>query len=297
MSSILSKLVNLGGNITGTLPIANGGTGQVTAGAALTALGGLTSTLASANLFVGNVSNVATAAAVTGDVSLDNTGFMTPTAAIVATDADATLTSTSVRTRLYTGLTVSRAVTLPTTGIVAGDRFLIANSTAFDLVLKASGGSAFTTANSANIDGTTQKGFVLVMALQATPTTPAHWRVLQVEEDSTFLASFTGAFTANNQTIKYHRVNNLLTLDWPNIQGSASAASLTSGAGAIPVRLRPTTVNMYFLCLTISAGTDQTVPGLFVINTSSMNFYLNGASANFISGTSGPYASSCVYTC
>lgn len=38
MSSLLSKLINLAGNITGTLGIANGGTGQVTANAAFGAL-------------------------------------------------------------------------------------------------------------------------------------------------------------------------------------------------------------------------------------------------------------------
>lgn len=44
MSSIQSKLVNLSGNITGTLPIANGGTGQVTAAAAFSALSPVTTT-------------------------------------------------------------------------------------------------------------------------------------------------------------------------------------------------------------------------------------------------------------
>lgn len=44
MSSIQSKLVNLSGNITGTLPIANGGTGQITASAAFNALSPITTT-------------------------------------------------------------------------------------------------------------------------------------------------------------------------------------------------------------------------------------------------------------
>lgn len=42
MSSLLSKLINLAGNITGTLGISNGGTGQVTANAAFGALSPMT---------------------------------------------------------------------------------------------------------------------------------------------------------------------------------------------------------------------------------------------------------------
>lgn len=42
MSNITSKLVNLAGNITGTLPIANGGTGQTTAPTAFNALSPMT---------------------------------------------------------------------------------------------------------------------------------------------------------------------------------------------------------------------------------------------------------------
>ncbi len=40
MSNIWSRLINLAGNITGTLPIANGGTGQTTARLAINALAG-----------------------------------------------------------------------------------------------------------------------------------------------------------------------------------------------------------------------------------------------------------------
>ncbi len=82
--------------VTGALAIGNGGTGQVTANAAVNALlpsqtsnsgkvlstngtdtswaAALTSTLNSAHLFVGNVSNVAMDVAVTGDVTISNAG-------------------------------------------------------------------------------------------------------------------------------------------------------------------------------------------------------------------------------
>lgn len=84
---------------TGTLPISLGGTGQTTANAALNALlpsqtgnsgkvlstdgsntswaAGLTTTLTSAHIFIGNGSNIATDTAVTGDVTISNTGVTT----------------------------------------------------------------------------------------------------------------------------------------------------------------------------------------------------------------------------
>lgn len=82
--------------ITGTVPVNQGGTGQATANDALNALlpsqtsnsgkvltsdgtnaswaAGLTSVLASASIFVGNASNVATAVVLSGVISLSNTG-------------------------------------------------------------------------------------------------------------------------------------------------------------------------------------------------------------------------------
>lgn len=83
-------------NVNGTVAIANGGTGQTTANAALNALlptqtgnsgkvlstngtdsswaAALTTTLSSAHIFVGNGSNVATDVALSGDGSLSNAG-------------------------------------------------------------------------------------------------------------------------------------------------------------------------------------------------------------------------------
>lgn len=101
--------VRLGNDVTGTLPIANGGTGQTTRNAALNALlpdqtgnsgkvltsdgtdaswaAGLTTTLTSAHLFVGNVSNVATDTAITGDVTISNTGVTAISSGVIV-DAD-----------------------------------------------------------------------------------------------------------------------------------------------------------------------------------------------------------------
>ena len=64
-------------DVTGTLPITNGGTGATTAAAALTSLGGLGTSLTSGNIFVGNSSNLATSVAMSGDANMSNTGALT----------------------------------------------------------------------------------------------------------------------------------------------------------------------------------------------------------------------------
>ncbi len=101
--------IPLGSAVTGTLPIANGGTGQTAANAAFNALapsqtsnsgkflttnGTDTSwasvvgtTLTSAHLLVGSAGNVATDTAITGDVTIGNTG-VTAIASGVIVDAD-----------------------------------------------------------------------------------------------------------------------------------------------------------------------------------------------------------------
>lgn len=107
--------VNIGSTVavTGTLPIASGGSGQTTANAALNAFlptqtsnsgkvlstdgsntswaAALTSTLSSAHLFVGNVSNVATDVAITGDVTFSNAGVTSLAASLTG---NKTLTGT-----------------------------------------------------------------------------------------------------------------------------------------------------------------------------------------------------------
>ncbi len=64
-------------DVSGILPIANGGTGAITAPTALTNLGGLSNTLTNGNILVGSAGNVATGVAMSGDATIINTGAIT----------------------------------------------------------------------------------------------------------------------------------------------------------------------------------------------------------------------------
>lgn len=137
--------VRLANDVSGTLPIGNGGTGQTTANDALNALlpaqlgntaktlvtdgsnvlwaDRLTTSLSSARIFVGNGSGVATAVAVTGDVLLSNTGETSIAAgAIVNADVNASAAiSYSKLATMSTGQVLLGNAGTPTATTLSGD--------------------------------------------------------------------------------------------------------------------------------------------------------------------------------
>jgi len=163
---------------------------------------------------------------------------------IRATDANATLTVADAMHQVFTGLTVTRDCTLPTTGVLAGDVWRIENTTAFDLVIKGSNGTAITVANTATIDATIQTGFVLLQAVQATPTTHLHWRVLDLHERAAVTSVFDGGSgsggSLNSKTLfftrRMHTVH--LSSSYMAITPGSSGASYYNSV-AFAVRFRP----------------------------------------------------------
>lgn len=87
-----------------------------------------------------------------------------------AADTDTTLALTSKRIQIVTP-TAARTYTLPTTGVKAGDSFMIINkaatTTVFNVLINSSGGNLITTCAPGH--------YQEVTALQDTPTTAAHW--------------------------------------------------------------------------------------------------------------------------
>lgn len=77
----------------------------------------LTTTLTSANIFVGNASNVATAVAVTGDVTIDNTGVTAITSGVIV-NADINA-SAAIAVSKLAAVTASRALVSDGSGFIA----------------------------------------------------------------------------------------------------------------------------------------------------------------------------------
>lgn len=163
-------------------------------------------TLSSTNILVGSAGNVATAVAMSGDVTIGNTGVtaigsgkvtnaMLATAASAATasyvvlrDANANILTNSfiagfrtqatangtlalvvgdAQQQTFTGTTAGQIVTLPTTSIIAGQSFQLVNLSSQSITVNSSGGNLVQTMAASSV--------VTVTAVVATPTTAANW--------------------------------------------------------------------------------------------------------------------------
>lgn len=126
------------------------------------------------------------------------------TTVAAATNSAQTLTNTSEDSQLFSP-SASHDVVLPTTGVLKGRKFTIINNTTYArstmalLTIKSSAGTAFTHANGANKYGTIGNGYIEVVALQDTPTTPAHWLVTDLKEEGNYSISTAGG-TIDNTT-------------------------------------------------------------------------------------------------
>lgn len=205
---------------------------------------------------------------------------------VVATDANATLTDTTSTHITYTGFTASRDVTLPTTGISAGYIVTLENTTAHDMVVKASGGTALTVAGGSNHDATVRKGFVVLKALTSAPTTPAHWTVLQVEE--TYSTSSTFTFDGSGGTgpsvgILLSRVRSTVTARYRASDGLAATSGTNSTTfsqnTAFVTRFRPTTGTSGFPYNGVQNATRFV--GNAYINTSGVTILERDGAGNF----------------
>lgn len=175
-------------------------------------------------------------------------GGMIQVGTIDTSDTNVTLTNTSSRNIIYNSFSASRDVTLATTSILAGELWVLQNTTAFDMVPKASNGSALTVANGTNIDGTIQNGYLVVMPLINTPTTPAHWRVIDVFEatyslSSSFTPNGSGAGGSGGLVLKLMRHGTDVSIKIPVFTCSSGTTSdrMILQTPVIPTRFRTVT--------------------------------------------------------
>ena len=214
-----------------------------------------------------------------------NTGLLRP-----SESGSITISDKDLRDQIFT-LTATATITLPSSGIKAGDIFTLYNSSANDLVVNSSNASSLTVANGANIDATVQGGYVKLIALQDSPTTPAHWRVLDVYEQINNLSITYGncipstTVTGNNLI----RRNNLLTIRLNAFASDVTAnATTTMTTNAfIPLRARGqggycgflrmkngATNNFIRMCpVTVTTGGGLTIfASMLDINATPINF-------------------------
>lgn len=93
--------------------------------------------------------------------------------AILLSDAAVTLSRAELNRRLVMTPTIVRVITLPTTGVIAGEMAWLQNlATSVKFTIEASGGVDI---------ASFQNGSMQLMALQNAPTLATHWRILGVD--------------------------------------------------------------------------------------------------------------------
>ena len=191
----------------------------------------------------------------------------------VNSDANTTLDLNSSDVQVMTP-TADRTYTLPTTGILAGRTFKFINlATDFDIILNASNTSALTAATSGMLP-TCRDGYVIVQALQNTPTTPAHWRVVEVNDCITTTVRFvqSGGYS-QEPAVKCTRVNRNATVYMAAfVSATATAVNATIATDIpLPRGFRPAdTTNI----MMISRDNVSFVPGWMAVDsTGGITFY------------------------
>jgi hypothetical protein len=166
-----------------------------------------------------------------------------------AGDANYTFTSTGpMRVRVASPST-ARTVTLPTTNIKAGAEFelLVTGATETNYVVLNSSGAN-------EVDRIGGSGKILVVALQDTPTTAAHWQVVDVWEKAAGTITLnsgagSGANYGSAKTVAYLRNNKAMMLKMTvafYVTTGTGATDTIGSAADIPTRFRPATETRVF---------------------------------------------------
>ncbi len=209
---------------------------------------------------------VAATASVAGAVSIAaqsfaglkvSTGGLVNTVTRDVTDGDVTLTTCGPT--VFTGFTAAHTVTLPTTGILAGQLCYIENTSSLDLTIQSSGSNTIDVINA---------GYIWIRVVNNTPTAAADWKVVEVSESFTkALTNMSGAWSGGSFNVVFSRSNKITTIRFPSITGtSGSLAALTSST-FVPSRLRPA-VDVFFPVFVRDGGTAQATCGQLEVASS-----------------------------
>lgn len=230
-AKIANATIDLTTKVTGALPIANGGTGQTNQTAAFDALSPTTST---GDLIYNNGANnvrlaVGSAAQVLTVVAGNPAWAVAPAASFfnIRGSEGAGTTTLTISDNPYQrfNLTAGRTVVLPTTGVLAGYPYTMANPNPFTLTIQASDASLIVTSWGDE--------FVLV-PLTNTPVASTDWAVvskniLYARVWQPVTLSFTGLGTVTPQQSQWKRSESnmlLMTTFTPGTPSGAVAADV-----------------------------------------------------------------------
>lgn len=266
--------------------------------------------LTSANILVGNGSNVATSVAVTGDVTISNAGI-TAIGALKVTSG-----------MLFGAIPITKITSGTANQIIGANA--AANANEYKSLVAGSAGSDFAVDHSANTitfnlpdAGPSSRGAVTTAA-QTIPgiktfsdsikfaTTGGTVTALDYYEEGSFSANFNqnagAAGSGTTFTVNFVRIGKIVTLQFTNMQtmtAGATSTNFATAAATLAARLRPVTASVNQLVVCKVNGSDSATPAQFNVGTGgAFSLFRDGANVTtFTSGAvSGPYGFSMTYT-
>jgi hypothetical protein len=166
-------------------------------------------------------------------------------------------------------------IKMPTTNIGFGDLWTIYNDASQEVTIQSSGANQIDIIN---------KGFIKLMAQVANPTAAADWKVLEVQEGQSATASFTSGFTGTpTAAVLIKRVNTLVQVTMAAFGGTCNgSSSLSTGAGVLPARYRPTNDQPTYMVAIQNNGAGSASPGMArVYADGSINVFRDGLATAF----------------
>jgi len=178
-----------------------------------------------------------------------------------------TLTNQSARNLFIQNPNGPKLITLPSTGVKAGEvfRLQVEGATETNLV-------TIRTASLSNIDFIGGEGFIEVMALRDNPTLAEHWKVIDAQEETSLITVTTTQAVAVTMNFRCFRERPRLINALCGIHFAASSTATAATfieirwpAGTIPERFRPG-ANRNQPCGVLTLSANQTGHAIFFAN-------------------------------
>lgn len=181
--------------------------------------------------------------------------------------------------------TAASAVKLPTTSVLNRAIYYMRNAQSSDVDVEASDASVIVTIRT---------GYAQLEANQATPVSNGNWEQIAIHSKGSFTGTLTATSGASG-SVKFDRVNNIVNLDIPDIEGTSTANTLTMTG--LPGTITPPSTKTVSAPVIVDAGVNSNTSTQVTINSSSvLTFFKTFSSTGFTpTGTKGVNANSFTY--
>lgn len=159
---------------------------------------------------------------------------------------------------------------MPTTSVLAGQMWVLENRQSTDLDIQSSSTAAIVTIRT---------GYVMLEALQNTPTDAAHWRIVDIQYSGSYTGTYTGITTNTSATISFSRRGNTVQIDTPANAGTSNTTAFT--ITGMPSLIRPSAARNYRITTLVDDSGERDFTGFNVETGGTLTGYRNNNTSGF----------------